>query len=76
MAVTLKQLKRPGKGTPPSPVETSNNLLKVQKGSTVPLQLNIDPDIKREIRVYAAERDMDMSGLLVAAWQYYKENHG
>lgn len=77
MAVDLKNLKRPtGKGTPPAPVETNNNLAKPPSGKTVPLQVNIDPEVKRQFRVYAAERDIDMSNLFVAMWQYYKENHG
>ena len=76
MAVTLNKLKRPGKGTPPSPAETNNNLVKPPTGKTVPLQVNIDPETKREFRVYAAEHDIDMSTLFVAMWRYYKENHG
>ena len=77
MAVDLKNLKRPvGKGTPPEPVETSNNLQKVSTGKTVPLQVNIDPEVKRRFKVYAAERDIDMSDLFVSMWEYYKQHHG
>jgi hypothetical protein len=77
MAVDVNKLKRPGgKGAPPAPTETNNNLVKPPAGKTVPLQVNIDPEIKRGFRVYAAERDIDMSNLFVAMWQYYKENHG
>ena len=76
MTVDATRLKRPGKGTPPTPAETNNNLVKRPIGSTVPVQLNIDPDIKRQFRVYAAERDIDMSNLFVTMWQYYKESHG
>ncbi|MGH9444134.1 MAG: hypothetical protein ACRD3O_00065 [Terriglobia bacterium] len=78
MAVQLKNLKRPGagKGTPPAPIETHNNLEKPAPGKTVPLQVNIDPEIKRQFRVYAAERDIDMSSLFITMWHYYKENHG
>ena len=37
MAITLDKLKRPtGKGTPPAPAETSNNLVKPPAGKTVP----------------------------------------
>ncbi len=76
MAVNVKQLKRAGKGTPPAPVETNNNLKKPPSGKTVPLQVNIDPEVKREYRVYAAEHDIDMSDLFTTMWRYYKENHG
>ena len=75
MAVDIK-LKRPGKGTPPAPTETHNNLVKPPTGKTVPLQVNIEPEVKREFRVYAAEHDIDMSDLFVAMWHYYKQNHG
>jgi len=76
--VNLGKLKKPtaGKGAPPAPVETNNNLLKPQTGKTVPLQVNIDPDVKRQFRVFAAERDIDMSALFVTIWNYYRENHG
>jgi len=76
MALDVNKLKRTGKGAPPTPAETNNNLVKPPTGKTVPLQVNIDPEIKREFRVYAAERDIDMSDLFVTMWQYYKKNHG
>jgi hypothetical protein len=72
----VNKLKRPGKGTPPLPVATNNNLVKPAAGKTVPLQVNIDPEVKREFRVYAAEHDIDMSNLFTTMWRYYKENHG
>ena len=76
MAIDVKSLKRPGKGTPPAPTDTHNNLVKPATGSTVPLHVNIDPEVKRQFRVYAAERDIDMSNLFITVWQYYKEHHG
>jgi hypothetical protein len=76
MALDVNKLKRPGKGIPPAPVETHNNLVKPVSGRTVPLQVNIDPEVKREFRVYAAEHDIDMSDLFTTMWQYYKANHG
>jgi len=76
MALDVNKLKRTGKGAPPTPAETNHNLVKPPTGKTVPLQVNIDPEIKRQYRVYAAERDIDMSDLFVTMWQYYKKNHG
>lgn len=76
MAVNAKNLKRPGKGTPPPPTETSNNLVKPASGATVPLQLNIPPENKRQFRLYAVEHDIDMSHLFLTVWQYYREHHG
>jgi hypothetical protein len=61
---------------PPSTEATHNNLTKPASGQKVPLQLNIDPELKRQFRVYAIERDMDMSVLFDTVWRYYRENHG
>ena len=76
MAIDAKNLKRPGKGMPPAPVETNNNLTKPPSGATVPLQLNIEPEIRREFKAFAAERDLDPRDLFVTVWKFYKENHG
>lgn len=76
MAVNPRNLKRTGKGTPPTPAATHHNLEKPANGKSVPLQVNISPEIKREFRVYAAEREIDMSVLFVTMWQHYKETHG
>lgn len=76
MAVDTKKLKRPGKGSPPPAVATNNNLVKPPSGTTVPLQVNIDPEVKREYRVYCAEHDIEMSDQFVAMWHYFKQNHG
>ena len=76
MPLDTKKLKRKGKGTPPPVEETSNNLNKPPSGQKVPLQLNIDPELKREFKVYAAEHDVDMSILFGTVWRYYRDNHG
>lgn len=77
MAVNVKDLKKPaGKGTPPAPAETRHNLSKPASGAKVPLQLKIDPELKREYNVYAVEHDIDMSELFATVWRYYRENHG
>ena len=75
MALDVK-LKRPGKGAPPPPAATENNLVKPPSGKNVPLQLNIDPELRRQFKAYAAERDLDPRDLFVAVWQYYREHHG
>lgn len=73
MAVSVKGLKRTGKGTPPTPTVPTNHNLKTLRGKNVPLQLNIAPELRREFRIYAAEREMDMSILFATIWQHYKE---
>ena len=72
------KLKRPvnRKGTPPAQSTTSQNLAKPASGEKVPLQLKISPELRREFRVYAAERDIDISVLFADMWAFYKEHHG
>ena len=76
--VNVRNLKKPvnRKGTPPPQHAASQNLVKPASGEKVPLQLKISPELRREFRVYAAERDLDMSVLFVDMWAFYKEHHG
>jgi hypothetical protein len=76
--VDVHKLKKPAnrKGTPPPQTTVSENLVKPASGAKVPLQLKISPELRREFRVYAAERDRDMSALFAEMWMFYKEHHG
>lgn len=74
MTVSIKNLKRTGKGTPPTPAPANHNNLKAIRGKNVPLQLNIAPELRREFRIYAAERELDMSMLFAMIWHHYKES--
>ena len=64
------------KGTPPAPGDISANLQKPPAGQNVPLQLKITPELRREFRTYAAERDLELSDLFRLVWSYYREHHG
>jgi hypothetical protein len=64
------------KGSPPPQSAASKNLVKPTSGEKVPLQLKISSELRREFRVYAAERDIDMSVLFADMWAFYKEHHG
>jgi hypothetical protein len=76
--VDVHKLKKPvnRKGTPPPHTTVSQNLGKPASGAKVPLQLKISPELRREFRVYAAERETDMSALFAEMWTFYKERHG
>lgn len=68
------------KGAPPS-VETSspvvgNNTSKPEAGSTVPLNFRVAAEIRREVRVFAADHDMDMVDVFLDAWAEYKKIKG
>ena len=52
MAVDVNKLKRPaGRAHRQPPRKPHNDLVKPPTGKTVPLQVNIDPEIKRQYRV-------------------------
>jgi hypothetical protein len=78
MAIDMSKLKRPSgsKGAPPLPLTPSGNLEKPPSGQKVPLQLKISPELRREFRAYAAERDLELSELFNAVWTFYREHHG
>ena len=63
--VDAHKLKKPAnrKGTPPPQTTVSQHLVKPASGEKVPLQLKISPELRREFRVYAAAREIDMSTL-------------
>ena len=78
MAIDASKLKRPSssKGVPPLPSHPGGNLEKAPSGQKVPLQLKISPELRREFRAYAAERDLELSELFNAVWAFYREHHG
>ena len=71
-----KLRRRPGKGAPPPPEQITDNLSKPPSGQKVPLQVKISPELRREVRAYAADHEIELSALFVNMWTYYKENHG
>ncbi len=74
--VDVKRLRRPGKGTPPSTEQTSNNLSKPPSGQKVHQQVKISPETRREFRAKAAESDMELGELFEEMWQFFKKQHG
>lgn len=78
MAIDTSKIKKPvnRKGAPPSAVETAGNLEKPPSGQKAPLQLKISPELRREVKTYAAERDLEVSTLFRMVWEYYRQNHG
>lgn len=75
MAVNVANLKKPrrGKGAPPK-VE-SKNLVAPEATGNVPIQLKISPELRREFRTYAAERDLSLNELFAEVWRVYKKEH-
>jgi hypothetical protein len=76
--VDTRRLTKPSrrKGTPPLPTEASVNLGAPPIGQKVPLQLKISPELRREFKAYAAERDTELSTLFATMWAFYRAHHG
>jgi hypothetical protein len=76
--VQLANLRKPtrGKGAPPPATHSEDNLAKPASGQKVPLQLKISPELRREFKAYAVERDSEVSKLFVRVWEFYKAHHG
>lgn len=76
--VEVRSLQRPmkGKGAPPKAVETHHNLAKPASSGKVPLQLKISPELRREFKAYAVERDSEVSALFAQVWDFYRQHHG
>lgn len=68
------------KGAPPSLEASStvvgNNTSKPESGEKVPLNFRVDPEIRREVRVFAGEHDMGMVDVFLDAWREYKKIKG
>ena len=78
MVDTRKLAKPPmnRKGTPPPPAESGGNLGKTPSGQKAALQLKISPELRRAVKAYAAERDLEVSTLFAQMWEFYKAHHG
>lgn len=71
--VKLKKPTRPrGLPQPPAKAGPAGNLHKAPSGSKVPLQLKISPELRREYRAFAAERDLELSELFHVIWEHYR----
>ena len=83
MAVDTSKLKKTAKranakGEPPAAATASGagNLAKPASGQKAALQLKIAPELRREVKAYAVERDMEVSALFAEVWAFYRQHHG
>ena len=76
--VDTKDIKKPTnkKGAPPAPTVASGNLDKPASGQTVPLQVNVMAELRREFKGYANDHDTSASKLFEEVWRFYKEHYG
>lgn len=68
------------KGTPPTADATSpvvgNNTNKPEAGELVPLNFRVPAEIRREVRAFKVEHDIDMVDIFLDAWAEYKKIKG
>lgn len=67
-----KPTRQKGLPTPPARSEPVGNLHKPAGAEKVPLQLKISPELRRQYRAFAAERDMELSELFRVMWEHYR----
>lgn len=75
MAIKVqKPKKRKGQlGTPPQTAAPApKNLHKPSSGELAPLNFYVPPDFRREYKIFAAERDMNMVDVLKQSFELYK----
>jgi len=63
------------KGPTPTRAMRSDNLNSAPAGDKVGFQLKIAPALKREVKAYAATRDLKSSVLFAQMWELFKEKH-
>ncbi len=76
MADTRRSRKKPNPKRPPRASAASQDTPQEAPGPTkVPLQLRLSPELRREVKVYAAAHDLQLSALFEQVWAYYREHH-
>ena len=76
VALDLKNLKRIGKGTPPSAADTAHNLSKRRARPKFHLQVKISPEFCRKFSAYAVDHDLEKSTLFEHMCEFYWQKHG
>jgi hypothetical protein len=64
---------RTGKGTPPAPTNTVDNLERPEPTGQAPLNFKVPDDFKREFKTYAAARGISMTKLLMDGFELVKQ---
>lgn len=75
--IKLAKPKRPRRlPEPPGKPQRGGNLHKPAATGKVPLQLKLTPELRRDFRTYAAERDLELSELFRLVWEDFKRARG
>lgn len=78
---TKVNIKKPNsKGAPPSLESPSpvvgNNTSKPEAGELVPLNFRVPAEIRREVRAFKVDHDINMVDIFLEAWELYKREKG
>jgi hypothetical protein len=74
--ISQKPKRRKGMGEPPKSVDAKpDNLLKPASTETVALNFHVDPEFKKEFKLYAVEHKPSMLQLLRDCFDFYKKHH-
>jgi hypothetical protein len=63
------------KGAPPKEEETSYNLDVLSDTDIVAMNFKVSAEFRREMKQYAAAKNISMTNLLVRAFEEYRQRH-
>ena len=67
---------RRGKGEPPPPLATLDNLARAESVRLKPLNFKVPADFHREFKTFAAMNGMSMLSVLTESFRLYREHKG
>ena len=71
-----KNLKKGGMGTPPSPDEpVPVNLNRPSSNEEVGITFMVSPELRKEMKSYANERDMTLKDVIIQSYEDYKKRN-
>jgi len=73
MKTTAPRPKKTQKGTPPPLTEAKENLTKKDPKSIVGVKFNLPSELKKEIKIAAAELEITQSQLIQDAYEIWKQ---
>lgn len=78
MNTPLQNIRRPaksvGKGEPPAEPSVVN-LHKPTSAGNVQLQFQVPPEIRRAVKAYAAENDLNLGEVFMRCWADFRRNN-
>lgn len=74
--IKQKPKRKAGMGEPPKSSDPKpKNLQKPASSELVALNFSVDPEFRKEFRIYSAEHDINHINLLKEMFAFYKKHH-